>query len=130
MPDQAHANAWAHRHTLGMIPTFPAPVGPDVAILLASALAAEVSWIHPVLRDGRRRTSGGTFGPSITLAACGPPQATPSCWPTPTPRGIVAVDVADAVDRRLRVISVIGPPDATPGAGAPRRPPGGSPADR
>lgn len=46
MPTQAEADAWAERHTLGLISTFPVDVK-QMLILLASAIATRVSWEHP-----------------------------------------------------------------------------------
>ena len=45
--DQAYLDDWARRQTLGMIRRFPVKLTPDIAELLATALATRVSWAQP-----------------------------------------------------------------------------------
>ena len=53
-------HAWADRHTLGLIKRFPVSVGPDVVLLLATALATKVSWHVPFdLAPGTRLAGWG-----------------------------------------------------------------------
>lgn len=47
MPAQAEADAWADEHTDGLIDRFPLTVRPETALLLATALATQVSWDTP-----------------------------------------------------------------------------------
>jgi hypothetical protein len=47
MPDQAGADAWASDRTMGMIERFPLQIDDRTAIVLASALATDVSWAEP-----------------------------------------------------------------------------------
>ena len=47
VPSQADLDAWASRHTAGLIDRFPAEAGPAVTWLLATALATRVSWKRP-----------------------------------------------------------------------------------
>jgi hypothetical protein len=47
VPGQAELDAWARRHTLGLIDRFPAGDGRTLTWLLATALAARVSWKRP-----------------------------------------------------------------------------------
>ncbi|WP_045742197.1 hypothetical protein [Actinoplanes rectilineatus] len=47
LPDQAGLDRWARDHTFGLIDRFPLGAGPDVVLMLASALATKVSWEHP-----------------------------------------------------------------------------------
>lgn len=47
MPTQEQADAWADRHTLGLIKKFPVEVDDSLRIALASALAIRVSWKSP-----------------------------------------------------------------------------------
>ncbi len=54
LPDRAWLDAWADRHTLGLIKRFPVTVGPDVVLLLATALATKVSWEAPFDLSTRR----------------------------------------------------------------------------
>lgn len=47
LPDQAGADAWAGRHTAGLIDRFPLRLTPDTLLVLASVLATRVSWEQP-----------------------------------------------------------------------------------
>jgi hypothetical protein len=47
VPDQAGADAWARRHSLGLIEKFPIAMSDAVYLVLATALATRVSWEHP-----------------------------------------------------------------------------------
>lgn len=44
VPTQAGADAWARERTRGMVETFPAEVDDLTALVLASALATDISW--------------------------------------------------------------------------------------
>lgn len=46
LPDEADRDAWARRHTFGLISRFPVPGG-NLLLVLASALATKVSWAVP-----------------------------------------------------------------------------------
>ena len=111
IPTQAEADAWADRVSLGMIPTFPS-IDPSVAVLLASALATDVTWIEP-FRGEDARNLGGAFGGSIALGLRARKGHTQMLADTEA-AGMVAVHAARALND-LQVISVIGPPEATPG---------------
>ncbi len=47
VPPQPDLDAWAARHTGGLIAKFPVPAGPAVVLLMATALATRVSWARP-----------------------------------------------------------------------------------
>jgi len=47
VPGQADLDAWARRQTVGLIDRFPVDGGPALMWLLATALAARVSWERP-----------------------------------------------------------------------------------
>lgn len=47
VPDQAGADAWARRRTRDMIDRFPVALDGLTAVVLASALATEVTWVEP-----------------------------------------------------------------------------------
>ncbi len=47
LPDQAGLDAWVREHTLGLISKAPVKWGPDLFLVLASALATKVSWQVP-----------------------------------------------------------------------------------
>ncbi len=52
VPTQDAADAWARRHTLGMIERFPLATDREVVCLLANALATRISWTHPFTTTG------------------------------------------------------------------------------
>lgn len=52
VPSQDAADAWARRHTLGMIDRFPLTLDPTVLCVLANALATRISWTHPFTTTG------------------------------------------------------------------------------
>jgi hypothetical protein len=47
LPGQAELDAWADRHTGGLIDRFPLTITPDTLLVLATALATRVSWERP-----------------------------------------------------------------------------------
>jgi hypothetical protein len=47
VPGQAELDAWARRQTSGLIDRFPVEDGRTLAWLLATAMAARVSWVRP-----------------------------------------------------------------------------------
>ena len=70
MPDQPQADAWAREHTLDLIKTFPLSIDLSTALVLASALACDVTWTAPY--DTVPATwLGGLFGERISTALVG-----------------------------------------------------------
>ncbi len=47
LPGPAQLDGWAREHSFGLIPRFPVRLTPDVGLLLATTLAARVSWQQP-----------------------------------------------------------------------------------
>jgi hypothetical protein len=47
MPTQAEADAWAQKHTGGLINRFPLDARGNVVLMLATAIAAKVTWYLP-----------------------------------------------------------------------------------
>ncbi|MFB8759525.1 serpin family protein [Streptomyces sp. NPDC059852] len=45
--DGAALDAWAAKHTDGLVERMPAPLGPDTRLLLASALTLRTRWLRP-----------------------------------------------------------------------------------
>ncbi len=111
MPTQAEADAWAERHTLGMIPSFPLAVDARTLVVLASALAADVTWSWP-FETTIAEELGGELGSTIGVALQAH-RAHVQLIADTDAVGLVAVHAADAASG-LRVISVIGPPEAPP----------------
>jgi len=106
MPDQAYADAWAREHTLDLIKAFPLSIDDSTALVLASALACDVTWTVPYDTAPASRL-GGLFGERVSTALVG--------------EGVAVVVTASAGEvavheRRsstgLVVTSVLGPPDA------------------
>ncbi|MER5704607.1 hypothetical protein ABT023_22070 [Micromonospora sp. NPDC002296] len=47
LPDQAGLDAWARRHSAGLLDRFPLTLSPRVVLALASAVATRISWADP-----------------------------------------------------------------------------------
>ena len=95
MPAQAELDAWAARHTRGLIERFPLTVDPDTLIVLATALVAQCRWTSVLDRDdaGLLVLEGGVQT-VVDTAAAGP----------------VAVAVPPSRDA-LDIVSVVAAPD-------------------
>jgi hypothetical protein len=104
MPSQQEADHWAARNTGGMIDRFPVTIQPDEAMVLASALATDVSWIEP-FTDVDSSELGGEFGRQVHHALAAPQAHTQFLVDTDN-AGIVAVHVAHAA-AGLEVLSVL-----------------------
>ena len=52
VPSQAEADAWARDRTLGMIEEFPLEIDELTRLILASALATDISWVEPLEEVG------------------------------------------------------------------------------
>ena len=65
MPNQAQANAWARARTNGMIDEFPLQIDELTRLVLASALAADITWSVPL---DTTDDLGGEFGSVIARA--------------------------------------------------------------
>jgi hypothetical protein len=109
LPDKAQADTWAREHTLGLIKTFPIAIEPATALILASALACDVTWTQPY-DTTTASTLGGQFGERVTSVLVGDGA------------DVVVTRAAGEVavhQRRsssgLVVTSVLGPPDADAG---------------
>lgn len=113
MPSRPELDAWACRHTLGLIETFPIELDPSVLLLVATALATRVSWEVPFdVVPAAQLGTHSPWSPHLTrvLRASGrdPRQVG---FIAGTPRaGDVAVHMARARDG-LIVTSVIANPD-------------------
>ncbi|MFJ8578239.1 hypothetical protein [Micromonospora sp. NPDC093277] len=97
LPDQAALDAWARKHTDGLIDRFPVTVAPDLLLILASALATRVSWAAPF-----EVAPTGQLGPDSAWAGrvkrvLRTPGHGHRCWIATTARvGDVAVHAAPA----------------------------------
>jgi hypothetical protein len=117
LPDQPAADAWARERTLGLIRQFPLPIvderGFPLVVVLATALAAKVSWDLPftvVPSSAARLPAAPGFAGRALLTREEPPL-----WQgfLDSPAGPVA---AYAVESRggLVVASAVGASDAPP----------------
>ncbi|MEU8995664.1 serpin family protein [Streptomyces caniferus] len=58
--DQGAMDAWARRHTEGLIERMPVRIGPGTVLVLASALLVRTTWEEP-FREGPSRPSEGPW---------------------------------------------------------------------
>jgi hypothetical protein len=111
VPTPARADAWAAEHTGGLIVRFPVQITDLTAVVLASALATDVTWIEP-FAPVPATALGGPFGAVIKTALRADLAHVQALVDTEA-AGIVAVHAADATTG-LRVLSVIAAPEVEP----------------
>jgi Serpin (serine protease inhibitor) len=113
IPTQSEADAWAREHTIGLIERFPLNLDPNVVLLLATAIAAKVSWSVPfVLADAESELLPADPGfAGIPLLR----DSGASVWSgfARTDAGLLAGYVAPSTDG-LYVMSAIGESGADP----------------
>ncbi|HEU5266987.1 MAG TPA: hypothetical protein VFU35_09805 [Jatrophihabitans sp.] len=116
IPDQAALDAWASRHTDGLIDRFPITVSPSVVLLLASALATRVSWEVPFETvPASELGATSTWAARLTQVLRTPADPRHEQFVASTERcGDVAVHAARARSGLL-VASVIAAPDVPAG---------------
>lgn len=108
IPSQAEADAWAERHTRGLIRRFPVEVQ-SARLLLASALATRVSWTVPFeLLPSERLSPGRPFRERVRTMLSDHGQGHMAVMETET-AGLVGVHLARAKEG-LTVASVIAAP--------------------
>lgn len=115
IPSQPEADAWARRHTLGLIEAFPLPLDPSVVLLLATAIATKVSWEVPfdvVPAAEATLPADDGFAVSSLLRDTGA-----AAWEgfAETDAGLLAAFTARSA-RGLLVTSAVGDPDTDPAA--------------
>jgi hypothetical protein len=115
IPSQTEADAWAREHTLGLIERFPLSVEPSVVLLLATAIAARVSWVLPfevASADEALLPAHPGFAGKPLLTGPGP-----MAWRgfIDTDAGMLAGYTASS-DGGLYVTSAVGAADADPAA--------------
>ncbi|WP_019927044.1 serpin family protein [Nocardia sp. BMG111209] len=69
LTDQPALDAWAARHTAGLIPRFPLDLTAETAMLLATAVVARTAWADPFHDDVLEPVSGpwrGHRGPGLS----------------------------------------------------------------
>lgn len=115
IPSQAEADAWARERTLGLIERFPLDVrtGDPLVLLLATAIAARVSWEFPFVLaspDSAVLAADPGFGGKALLRDPGA-----AAWRgfVETGAGLLAGYAAPSADG-LVVTSAIGDPGADP----------------
>jgi hypothetical protein len=108
MPNQAQANAWAQARTNGMINEFPLQIDELTRLVLASALACDISWATPL---GMTDDLGGEFGSAISRALT--LDFGIQLVAETDAAGLVAV-AAPRASSALDVLSVIAAPEVSP----------------
>lgn len=108
VPDQAQADAWARAHTNGLIDRFPLKLDELTRLVLASALATDISWEEPL---GTTNELGGLFGEQISTALTFDDGI--QLVVDTDAAGLVAV-AAPPSSSALDVFSVIAAPEAAP----------------
>ncbi|QES46833.1 proteinase inhibitor I4 serpin [Streptomyces venezuelae] len=63
--DRAVLDHWAAEHTGGLIDRMPVPVFPDTLLVLASALALQLTWLQPFTERPRPITAGPWAGRTV-----------------------------------------------------------------
>jgi hypothetical protein len=102
VPGQAELDAWARQHTLGLIDRFPIEDGGTLSWLLATVLAARVSWERPF--DLAPASALGSSSPwAATLTSVLRTPHGPANGPVPGhDQFIAATDAAGEVSTGLR----------------------------
>ncbi|MGI9092729.1 MAG: serpin family protein [Mycobacteriales bacterium] len=113
LPDQAALDAWAARHTEGLIEEFPVEIDPDTVLVLASALATRISWGEPFeIAPAAELGADSEWTQRLRQVLRTPSDARHHQFIATTERaGDVAVHAAADTERRLWVASVIAAPD-------------------
>lgn len=114
IPTQEKLDRWASERTFGLIKRFPLSITPDVACLLASAVATKVSWEVPFEVVDARHLGSGRWDAAITGVLRTPPDSRHRQYLSRTrDAGLVAVHVAQARGGLL-VGSVIAEDESVP----------------
>ncbi|WP_035856775.1 hypothetical protein [Cryptosporangium arvum] len=109
VPSPEGADHWAADRTRGLIERFPLTVGPETLLVLASALATDVSWRVP-FTTAPAASLGGPWGGRVTTVLHASTAHEASIVSTPE-AGDVAVHVVRSSDAEpLLVTSVIAAP--------------------
>lgn len=108
VPDQAQADAWARSQTNGLIDLFPLRLNELTRLVLASALATDISWAEPLHTTTDLR---GPFGEHIRTALAF--QDGTQLVVETDAAGLVAV-AAPPSSSALDVFSVIAAPEVEP----------------
>ena len=105
VPTQTEADSWADEHTFGLISTFPGDLSdPDIAIVLATALATQAAWLQPFdLVDAQQL--GGPWVGQVRQVLRAPRAHTRLLVRTPG-AGLVGVHAA-RTGQGLLVVSVV-----------------------
>ncbi|MFE9694034.1 hypothetical protein [Micromonospora sp. NPDC005806] len=119
LPDQAGLDAWARKHTDGLIERFPINLRPQVLLILASALATRVSWVDPFQVAPADQLGPGSAWAGRLRRVLRSPARGHTSWIAATERaGDVAVHAAparpvstDGGEAGLLVVSVAAAPD-------------------
>ncbi|CAN5328185.1 hypothetical protein BH18ACT9_BH18ACT9_18370 [soil metagenome] len=104
VPTQAEADAWARRRTGGMIERFPVTLDPASLLVLASALATDVTWPEP-MKTASAKLMGGLFANRVTSCLVAPERSDQQLFDTDAAGRVAACEMSS--ESGLRVLSVI-----------------------
>ncbi len=112
LASQTDADAWADRHTLGLIKRFPMPIGRLTRLILVSAIATKVSWETPfeVVDAGKCLRASSPWRGSVSRVLLARETRTPMMLAATEAAGVVAVHLALAKED-LAVLSVAAAPE-------------------
>jgi len=111
VPSRAAADRWAAEHTGGLIERFPIEIDVLSALVLATAVATDVSWAAP-FTEVPGTELGGAWGAAATSALAAVHEHQQFVAATDH-AGLVAVHIASA-RRGLDVVSVLAAADTAP----------------
>ncbi|MGN9811297.1 hypothetical protein ACTMSW_18285 [Micromonospora sp. BQ11] len=119
LPGRPALDEWAREHSLGLIEEFPIAVGPTTLLLLASALAARISWVDPFMVAEAEALGADSRWAGRLRRVLRTPWHGHRSWIATTPRaGEVVVHTAPARPADggagLLVVSVAAMPDVPP----------------
>jgi len=110
MPSQDAADAWARKHTDGLIDAYPVDVtNPALLLTMATALLTRVTWITPFDVVGAAELGPGPFTSQVRRAMRARPGNGHRLALSDTEIGVVAVHHAEA--NGLHVVSVAADPE-------------------
>jgi hypothetical protein len=110
VPNQSEADAWADKHTLGLIKQLPLDLG--ALLVLSSAIACEISWrrpFNPAAADELQLTPAKGFDSVRTLLLSAGRDRINVL--VATDDGLMAAHAGAATDTDMLVVSVIADPE-------------------
>lgn len=111
--DQRNLDAWADRHTGGLIKRFPVRLDPTLLLVLGSAVAMRTTWTKP-FRTGQATPAAGPWAArTIDVLTRDNPDVDDVCVVPGTAGPLTVLTVRGS--NELDVALILGEPDAAPG---------------